>query len=297
MTGELLALGAGLCFACGSLLARSGSDALGRKLGLIISLCTNALVILLVGAGYIVWSGWPGVSLVGIACFALGGVTGTLLGRWAWIASLERLGPSRAALYKNAQPVLTTVLAISLLREPFSTSGLLGGALIMAGVLAASHDAVQPVVAAATWGVQTGQRRLGITLGLLSATGFAVGNTLRKVGIEAWPEPVLGAAVGVAVAVLGSVATGGAGSLRLRGLHRGHLHFALFGVCNAGAQLLFFSSLLLTPVWIANVFVSMEPVLTILLSVVLFRGREQLGRGAFASAALVVAGSVLIVAV
>lgn len=299
MPGELLALFAGLCFACGSLFARAGSDQVEHKLGLDISLSANALVILVLAGAYTTLTGMPDLSWPGILAFGLGGVAGTLLGRWASIGSLHRLGPSRAALYRNGQPVLTTVLAVALLREEFAPVDLIGGGLVMAGILASSYERVRPAgTTEGSWHVLEGQRARGIALGLLSALGFAVGNTLRKVGVDLWPEPILGATVGILVALGASLARGGGRELRLprRQLHRGHAYFAAFGLCNAAAQLLFFWSLLDTQLWLANLFVSAEPLLTVALSAALFRGRESLGAATVGSAVLVVAGSIAIVA-
>jgi drug/metabolite transporter (DMT)-like permease len=294
--GEGLALAAGLCFAAGSLLARKGSDHLPHPVGLGISLASNAAVILLVTVTYMIVTGVPSLSGLGILMFALGGICGTFIARWAAIGSLHRLGPSRAAMYKNLQPVLTTVLAIALLGEPFTAIDLLGGAAVVAGVLTLSYERARANETNA-WRIQSGQRRTGILLGLLAALGFAVSNTLRKVGVDLWPEPILGAAIGVSVALLSSTLTGRVTPRTwfAEGWGPGPRYFALFGLANGAAQLLFFTSLLLTPVWIANVFVSMEPILTIGLSLLFFRGNERLGFAPLFSAVLVASGAILII--
>lgn len=299
MIGEALAIAAAICFSLGALLSRLGSDHLPSSVGLLISLVSNAAVLLMFGLGYVALRGLPPFSAFGIGMFALAGVSGTLIGRWGAIQSAMILGPSRASLYKNLQPVLTTALAVGFLGELLRPIDIAGGAMILVGTSLVTRDRVH--VGAATdrqWNEKPGRRLEGILAGLVAATGFAVGNTLRKVAVGVWPEPIFGAIVGVAVALIGYVVgrSGLKSAASIRGFGRGHVYFSLMGFASAAAQLLFFSSLVLIPVWIANIFVSMEPIVTILLSALLFRGREYLSLMTVVSAVLVVGGAVIIVA-
>lgn len=295
MTGDLFALLTGLCFAMASLFARAGSDLVDRRVGLLLSLIANAALLAAAAVTVLLWRGVEHLSTTGAALFALAGVAGSLLGRMASLGSIHRLGPSRASLYKNGQPVITTTLAVLVLHEPFALPDAAGGVLILTGAVVASRADPAAMDVRGAWDVQPGQRRLGIQLALLSALGYAAANLLRKLGIDAWPEPVLGATIGVVVALLIS---GRPGTLpRLAALRRqparGVVCFAAFGACSAAAQLLFLFALERTTVWTANVLMSMEPVLTILLSTLLFRGRERFSRPMLAGVVLVVTGSVL----
>lgn len=298
MIGESLAIAAAVCFSLGALFARLGSDYLASGTGLLISLVSNAVTLLLFGVGYLAFRGIPAFSAVGIGLFALAGIFGTLIGRWGAIQSGLLLGPSRASLYKNLQPVITTALAVGILGEPFRGIDLVGGSMILAGTVLVSRE--RAGVGRSTdrmWEAKAGRRTEGILTGLLAAFGFAIGNMLRKVAVGVWPEPIFGAIVGVTIALVGFAV---AGERRRQSdgigpLGKGHLYFSLMGVSSAAAQLLFFSSLLLIPVWIANVFVSTEPILTVLLSAVLFRGREYLSSGTVLSSVLVVGGAITIV--
>jgi drug/metabolite transporter (DMT)-like permease len=299
MIGESLAIAAAVCFSLGALFSRLGSDHLPSATGLLISLLSNAATLLLFGVAYVAFRGLPEFSAFGIGMFALAGVSGTLIGRWGAIQSGMILGPSRASLYKNLQPVITTALAVGFLGELFRPIDSVGASLILVGtVLVTRERAAGGVATDRRWQEKPGRRTEGILTGLVAAAGFAVGNTLRKVAVGVWPEPIFGAIVGVIIALIG-FSIGGGGLRRadvLRSFGRGQLYFTLMGVSSAAAQLLFFSSLVLIPVWIANIFVSMEPIVTILLSAVLFRGRENLSPMTLLSAVLVVGGAVTIVA-
>lgn len=53
----------------------------------------------------------------------------------SWMAGSRRLGPARVSVFFNLVPLVTAVLAVLLLSEPFSGALLLGGALTLAGVI------------------------------------------------------------------------------------------------------------------------------------------------------------------
>lgn len=297
--GEALALGAGCCFALGALFARLGSDHLPSRVGLVVSLISNAFVLFVVSAVVLVVRGMPQPSLVGIMFFSLAGVAGTLIGRWGSIHSAMILGPSRASLYRNLQPLLTTALAVGVLGERLGPIDMLGTLLIVVGMAVANLESMSSASSTErAWVEKPGRRAEGITAGIVAAVGFAVGNALRKVAVDAWPEPVLGALIGVVVAVVGFAL--GSRTLTIEVLRppfgRGHLYFGIMGFATAAAQLLFFTSLVLIPVWIANMFVSLEPVLTLIFSAVLFRGRERLNAAAVLSA-MIATGGVLVLVV
>lgn len=294
--GELLALVAAGCFGLSNLFARLATDHLNRDLGFLLSQVANAAVLGTLALGVLAVRGTAGFSTPAMLFFILGGVCATLIGRWANLHSLHRLGPSRSSMYKNTQALMTTALAVVVLREPVTWSTALGAGLVLAGVWSVTSE---PAAAAgeAKWGIQPGYRAIGIAWGTLAAAAYAVGNILRKLGMNLWPQPAVGAGVAACSALTGSFLNPRVWS-QLRLLrppwHRGHVYFLAFGLCTAGAQLSFFSALRFAPVWIVNAIMASEPLLTMVLSVVIFRGRERLGRWVLAGAALVVTGLVVL---
>lgn len=69
--------------------------------------------------------------------WAIGGmvVLGTVVPVVTFLAGLERIGPTNAAMVSTLEPVVTVVLATLLLGETLQPIAIVGGALILAGVL------------------------------------------------------------------------------------------------------------------------------------------------------------------
>ncbi len=72
-------------------------------------------------------TGW--VVIAGMVAFA------TWLPAFAFLAGIDRIGPTNAAMLSTLEPVVTILLAASLLGETLKPISLLGGALILAAVL------------------------------------------------------------------------------------------------------------------------------------------------------------------
>ncbi|MDQ0396308.1 DMT family transporter [Labrys monachus] len=65
-----------------------------------------------------------------------GGLASVVL-PFLWIRGVERLGPSRCAIFMNLLPVLTAAAAIVMLGEPVRPYHVIGGGLVLAGVAVA----------------------------------------------------------------------------------------------------------------------------------------------------------------
>jgi len=273
-------------------LARRGTDYLQRDAGFLLSTAVNAVTLLALAGGTLAMRGISQASLPAVALFAAGGVFGTFCGRWVNLRAIERLGPSRASTYKNLQPLVTTAIAVPLLGEPLTWGSFLGGVLIMTGIWFLTTE---PLLRMRTrgWDIRPETRRGGVALGLISAVAYSTGNILRKLGIGLWPEPAIGAGIGIFFTMIPTLLYPAIwrqrSALRLP-WRRGHLFFVGWGLCLSAAQLAFFMAVTYSPVWIVNVTMAVEPLLTILLSFSIFRGRERLGRWVLLSALLVAVG-------
>ncbi|MDQ2982610.1 MAG: DMT family transporter [Actinomycetota bacterium] len=62
-----------------------------------------------------------------------------------WFTAIDRIGPSRAALFANLQPFLAAIVAVLLLSEQLTMVQVAGGLAIAAGIVLARHR--QPVLA------------------------------------------------------------------------------------------------------------------------------------------------------
>ncbi|MDQ0474291.1 DMT family transporter [Labrys wisconsinensis] len=68
---------------------------------------------------------------------AYAGVCASVVLPFLWIRGVQRLGPSRCAIFMNLLPVLTAAAAIVMLGEPVQPFHLVGGAMALAGVAVA----------------------------------------------------------------------------------------------------------------------------------------------------------------
>jgi drug/metabolite transporter (DMT)-like permease len=67
----------------------------------------------------------------GLVCFSIGT---SFLGYFLWYYALGRMEASKVAIFSNAQPFLTTLLAVVFLSQSVSTSFILGGLVTISGV-------------------------------------------------------------------------------------------------------------------------------------------------------------------
>jgi drug/metabolite transporter (DMT)-like permease len=81
---------------------------------------------------------------IGFAFAVLGPLVITNL---LWFTAIDRVGPSRAALFANLQPFLAALVALALLSEPITTVQIVGGVAIAGGIVLAPRQ--RPVLVAA----------------------------------------------------------------------------------------------------------------------------------------------------
>jgi drug/metabolite transporter (DMT)-like permease len=95
---------------------------------------TGAALVLAVRTGASGGRGADGVAPVGwlwVGCIA---VVSTVVAMLAFLAGLRLAGPSAAAILSTAEPVVTTVLAATVLREYLTPVQLLGGLVVLSSV-------------------------------------------------------------------------------------------------------------------------------------------------------------------
>ena len=85
---------------------------------------------------------WPG-SPAGWATLAVIILIATIVPVVTFLAGLERIGPTDAALLSTLEPVVTVVLAALLLGETLKPLSLFGGALILAAVALLTRRALR----------------------------------------------------------------------------------------------------------------------------------------------------------
>ncbi len=100
---------------------------------------SSAVIFLAAGATsglLMLWNG-PHLPATALGWSALGAIVllATLVPAVAFLAGIERIGPTNAAMISTLEPVVTVVLAASLLGEVLRPQSLLGGGLILLAVV------------------------------------------------------------------------------------------------------------------------------------------------------------------
>lgn len=92
------------------------------------------------------WSAPNGLAWGGVAYAAIGSV---VIGNGLWFVALNRVGPGKAGVYANLQPVFGVLFAIVLLSESLHVLEVVGAAVIGVGILLARRRrALEPAAAA-----------------------------------------------------------------------------------------------------------------------------------------------------
>ncbi len=133
VTGVLLGLGAGVTYSVYILVA---DGVVGRiDAWLFSALVTTGAAIAVTSAGVVTGSlaAPAGIAWLWIAAIAL---VSTVLPVSTFLLGLERVGGPTASIVSTVEPVLTVSLAVVLLGETLGPAQLLGGALVVAAVVA-----------------------------------------------------------------------------------------------------------------------------------------------------------------
>jgi drug/metabolite transporter (DMT)-like permease len=158
----------------------------------LVSLLTNFLV--LWGAAAL--SGGLGAAVRPAALIFLGaGVLAPALARAALYTSIGMVGVARATVADNTTPIFTAAGAALILREHISAQLALGTVIVVLGVVLTSPATGAPE--------ERRLNRTGILLALSTALLAAISFLLRKIGLQAIPQPALGSALTVTGALAG----------------------------------------------------------------------------------------------
>lgn len=261
--GALMALGSALCFSLMTLLIRRAGDAAGPYAGLTVMLATE---IVLAGgavgaAGRISPPDWTGVGLF----LAIGALTGSLANILIFYC-IRHAGAPQASAAKVGALVVGMALAMLVFGERLGLLSLVGAVLVLLGLWAVARPD-----RAATQAGEPGDRvRWGLLAGVAGGLAYAVGNLMRKVAMAHWAEPIGGATL-EAVAGLVIILLLPRTYRELREMDwRRAWPLAVAGVAGIAGVGLFLQALNYVPVSVANLLSGVEPVLTLILTTLLF---------------------------
>ncbi|HVC12627.1 MAG TPA: DMT family transporter [Burkholderiales bacterium] len=293
--GITLALASMLCFAANIMVSRSALARVPIELGFLVVLVVNVLLggalfgidLLLRRAPFAIrWeqAGW----------FALAGIVGTYLGRRMLYDTIRVLGPARSSVFHSSSPVFTLVAAWVLVGERLGGYELGLMALVISGLWITQLGA----------GAATAHRPAGETLrrgalyGVLTVSGFGVGNAIRGLAMRGWNEPVFGTLLGASTALVAQLATTRDLPRKLAGLRRadrgGLALYAASGVVTVLGQMFLLAAMRRMPIALAALVSMTTPLVIFPLSLLAYRNREGLTRYSALGAGMVLAGIALL---
>jgi drug/metabolite transporter (DMT)-like permease len=291
---ELLAALAALCWAVGSLFSAAASSRMGAFAFTRWRLMFAALLL----GTLSLWSGqWQQLDTAALWWLGLSGFIGIFVGDTALFACMNRLGPRRCGLLFATHALFSAALAWVLLGESLWGWTLVGSAVLISGVMAAiawgrrddeNHD----------WERTRGQLRTGIALGLLAALCQSVATLMIKPLMSTGLDAVSASAVRTSVALAAHLLLLWSGWRQALMLQPLDLRTAWNTAASAWIAMALGMTLILLALRdgqanLVGIFSSITPVLLLPLLWGVYRRRPA--SGAWAGAALVVAGSALIV--
>ena len=147
LAGNALIMSSVLCWAIYSVMLRPFTL---RYDGLTISAVTmtgGIIAMLVVASPALLHTAWRDVSLMGWGAVAYSSVMALVVAYLFWYRGIRVLGPTRASMYSNLQPLFAMAAAWPLLGESPRASQLAGGACIVGGLLLTRLPGHESVVA------------------------------------------------------------------------------------------------------------------------------------------------------
>ncbi|GEO24306.1 hypothetical protein AAC03nite_00910 [Alicyclobacillus acidoterrestris] len=299
MPGELSALLATICYALSNMFLRKGQEnTLPADNGLFPILAIGGVILTV----NLIFDGIddPAPLLIGeswlknvVFCMSAG-IVGTFLGRLALYAAIRRIGAIRGIIFIAMAPVVTLMIAISVLGERLTLLDVIGIALLASGIAILVVE-----------GIAYSDRNMfskvvhsGIVVAVVATLCQGIGYSFRKLGSGIPIDPIFAAALDTLAALFGYVLV-----LALMGKLRFYIryystHINLWlvasGFLNAAAVFLFFEAVSETNVSVVSMITGSQPVVIALLCGVFMRDLERLTRFTIMSSIFVTFGVVML---
>ncbi len=290
---ELAALGAATCWALTGIISAGPAGHLGapafNRLRQIFVTAMLALYVLATGS-------WRELEAANVLPLLASGFIGIFIGDTLLFATLNRVGPRRSGILFALNAPIAAILGWLLLGETLTMKALAGMALVVAGVLLAILFGKRRAQLH-QWETVKGPLWIGVALGLGAATGQAIGSIIARPVMETGIDPFIASMlrVGIAAAFLTVMIQLPIPALKPKNplTWKVAIMTALTGILALaiGMTLLLFA-LSGGKVGIVSTLSATSPV--IILPLLWLRTGERPAAGAWAGAALVVAGMGLI---
>lgn len=195
---ELAALGAATCWALTGLISAGPAGHLGA---LAFNRFRQLFVTCLLGAYVLATGTWQQIDMANAAPLLVSGLIGIFIGDTLLFATLNRVGPRRSGILFALNAPIAALLGWLALGEDLSLTAVAGIALTVAGVVLAIlfgkrreqlHE----------WEKIKGPLWIGVALGLGAATGQAVGSIIARPVMETGIDPFVASMLRVGVAAV-----------------------------------------------------------------------------------------------
>ena len=299
LLGETFAVLSAMSFALAGVVITRTAASRGDKgvlFSVVVTIAFSFAIFLAVEAGRVeIWA--TSGTLLGLALFALAGLTAMTIGRSLVFESIRRLGAFRASAVKRLNPFFSVVLAAVFLGEAVTDFDLLGlAAIALAFGLLIRENMRRRGVADGATGGGPGLGAFGV--GAAAAFAYAISYIARKAGLDHLGAPAFGTFfsavsgfVGFALLALVSPAY----RQMFRGMFRNvDRYVAGAAILISVGQILMFAALAHEKVSTVVMISSLEVFFSIFLVTVVFRTEARPGAGVFAAAAFAVAGVILV---
>lgn len=296
MIGIALGLSAGALFAAGTVLARIGQRYRPQDNGLLMTILVNVIVL----GGLSLTVDPPAWSTSGVLSLALGGVLGSVMGRYSSLRAVRLVGATRTSAFMTGSPVVAAIAGWLVLGEEVGVLDGAGGLVVIAGLLALVRARSKPtsVIDGAATVADKGAIRLGFILASAAPVFFGLGFVVKKWGLIRFDEAILGAFIGLTTSLIVVIcldaANGQIGRRIKENLSDIPWWFVGAGVAMSGAVLSQFAAFAYLPAWLVGVLQGTQGIFALGLSLAFVRKEERIDRWVVASVMLVAAGVALI---
>jgi drug/metabolite transporter, DME family len=283
MTPEIIAFLASICFALFAVYGWLGLRSSTPLTATVVSLAARTITL---AAGVALGGGIPDYESDAMRIFVLLGVLQSAISLLTFLG-LQKIGTSRSQALRNSYPLWSALIAIVVVGETAGAAVLAGTLLVVAGVISISWKPESAPPSYRAWHVL-----YSLVAGFLAGVAFP----LRRHGLTITNEPMFFSFVIAVVSLAGSIpyvlwTRSDQGLIWNR---KGVVCFALSGFFEALGALLTLVALTNARVVIVSPIVATTPLFSLIISMIFFRGKEQIGALTVAGTIAVVAGTIAI---
>ncbi|MEX2496085.1 MAG: DMT family transporter [Woeseia sp.] len=289
-------------FSAANITINRGFDGVTRSGGAFLSIIITFVLSLGIWGVLLFRNGWSPLSETAIAWFVVAGILTIFIGRVFLYASIQHVGAVRASAIKRLNPFFSVLLGVVLLGEAISFSMFVGMALIFLsfGILVRqSLETGSSMEVTPKQNVFQRIANLGYFYGPVSALAYASGYVARKQGLMILPDAAFGTMAGALAGIIVFVATAGFVPSYRVDLKQTFTVFNPWllaaGVLSSFGQLCYFVALRYSSISKIALITSMEVIVTVLLSTLIFGKKEMLTTSVIVAGLLGIFGAVIVI--